>query len=85
MEWIQEQHTTTREELKQFFMRMIRENGLENAIRWNVFAFEGKSKGTHVRGEIHANEFHVEISGWFEKLVAQRLRQSWQDYVAAEA
>jgi hypothetical protein len=81
MEIIRERHTRTKEELKQLLIGLIHENGLEPVIRWSGFAFEGKAKGTIIKGEIFDNEMYVEIIGWFEKLVVQQLRQSWQELV----
>ncbi len=81
MEIIRERHSKTREELKQIFIDLIRENGLESAVRWNGFAFEGKAKGITVRGEIFEDELHVEITGWLEKMAAQQLRQGWKELV----
>lgn len=81
MQIIRERHNRTREELKELFIKLIRENGFESAVRWNGFAFEGKVKGTTIRGEIFEGELHVEISGWLEKMAAQQLRQGWQELV----
>jgi len=81
MELIRERHSKTREELKQIFIELICENGFESAVLWNGFAFEGKVRGTTIKGEIFEDELHVEISGWFEKMAAQQLRQGWRDLV----
>lgn len=83
MQIIRERHNRTREELKELFITLIRENGFESAVRWNGFAFEGKVKRTTIRGEIFEDELHVEISGWLEKMAAQQLRQGWQELVTS--
>ncbi len=81
MQVIRERHNKTREELKELLIRLIRENGFESTIRWDGFAFQGKSKGITIRGAIFAGELHVEISGWLEKMATQQLRQGWQELV----
>ena len=81
MEIIQERHDKTKAGLKQLLIELINQNGFDSAIRWSEFAFEGKMKGTTIKGEILDHELHVEIDGWFEKRVVQQLRQSWQDLV----
>ena len=79
MELIRERHRKTREELKQLFIGLIQKNGFESSVSWNEFEFEGKTRGTTLKGEIFEGELHVEVSGWFEKIAAQKLRNGWKE------
>ena len=83
MKLIRKKHRTSKEELKDLFIQLIHENGLASSIQWNGFAFEGKSYGTSVKGEIFDTELHVEISGLFEKQAEQKLREGWKHLVTS--
>ena len=83
MQIIRERHSRTREDLKELFIKLVRENGFESAVRWEGFAFEGNVKRTTIRGEIFEGELHVEISGWLEKMAAQQIRKGWQELVTS--
>jgi hypothetical protein len=81
MQVIQEEHHKTKEELQQLLLELLEKNGISSAIQWRNFTFEGKSHGTSIKGEILDNEIYVEISGWFERIAAQRIRHDWEELV----
>lgn len=81
METLRKQHHKTPDHLKNVFIDLLQSYELGSMIRWNGFEFEGKTKGTRIRGKIFENEIHVEISGWFEKIVARKLQDGWNELV----
>lgn len=81
MQIIRQQHQKTREHLKNVFIDMIQSYGISSVVCWNGFEFEGKTKGTSIRGKIFHNEIQVEVSGWFEGIAAQKLREGWNELV----
>lgn len=81
MQILRQQHQKPREQLKTLFMDVLRSYGIDSIIRWNGFEFEGKTTGTRIRGKISHDEILVEISGWFERIAAQKLREGWNDLV----
>lgn len=81
MKIIRECHHKTQAELKQLLIGVIDQNGLAGIIRWQGFTFEGKTKGTTIKGEIGEQELRVEIAGWFETVATHQLRQGWQELV----
>ena len=81
MQTLRKPHQRTPEHLKNVFMDLIHSYGIGSAVRWNGFEFEGNTKGTRIRGKIFDDEIHVEISGWFEKLAAQKLLDGWNELV----
>lgn len=78
MQLLRERHHLSREALKDTLIQLVKERGFDNVVTWNAFAFEGKTKGTIVRGEIFEGELHVEIEGWLENLAAKKLRTTWK-------
>lgn len=81
MQVLRERHHLLREALKDLLLQLIEEHGFGNVVVWNDFAFEGKAKGTTVRGEIFEGELHIEVEGWFEKLAAQKFRTVWKSLI----
>jgi hypothetical protein len=81
MQTLRKQHQKTPEHLKHVFIELLQSYGIGSMIRWKDFEFEGKTKGTRIRGIIFEDEVHVEISGWFEKIAAQKLLDGWNELV----
>ncbi len=81
MTLIRERHQRTKEEIKDLFIALLNQNGLDSSIHWDDYAFLGKQYGTKVQGEIFDDEIHIEIQGWFEKQAAHELRKSWKELV----
>ncbi len=81
MQILRKQHRTTQEHLKNVFIELIQSYGIGSIVRWNGFEFEGKNKGTSIRGKIFHDEIQVEVSGWFEHIAAQKLQDGWNELV----
>jgi len=84
MEIIRERHKKTREELKELLVELVQNNNFGSSLNWNGFEFEGKAYKTAIRGEIFDDELYIELSGWFEKKAAQKLRELWKELVVNE-
>lgn len=80
MEVVRQEHSTSRELLKQQLVAYTRQQGFDSAFMWNNFAFTGNLRGTNIQGEILTDAIHVEVSGRFEKMVAGKLREGWQKF-----
>lgn len=79
MQTLRKQHQKKPEHLKSILVELLGSYGIGSVVRWNGFEFEGKTKGTRIRGKILDDEIHVEISGWFEKIAARKLLDGWND------
>ncbi len=81
MKIIRERHARSREDIKDLFIKLAADNGVEASVQWENFSFNARGYGTSICGEIFDDELHVEVKGVFEKRVEKQLRDGWKELV----
>jgi len=73
MKKISKSHSMSKDQVKKMINEYVADNGL--SVSWNEYSFSASAYGTKVAGKITDNNVDVEIKGWLEGAVYDRIKK----------